>query len=150
MALLKASLLTPIPTNHRFNCSSATTLFSRASFIGRKLYFHTLLNGIKLTTLINLDHIWDPESLQNNNRILIRDIQLPWRQQATDKMVSKAAIAALGGYLITSASAGFSSSSASNIAIYWGQNSEGTLDSTAQQRLSYYCASEGPSSTANQ
>ncbi|TVY18469.1 Class III chitinase [Lachnellula arida] len=38
--------------------------------------------------------------------------------------------------------AGFSSSSSSNLAVYWGQNSydQGT-GSLAQQRLSYYCAS---------
>ncbi|TAQ90687.1 hypothetical protein B7494_g957 [Chlorociboria aeruginascens] len=38
--------------------------------------------------------------------------------------------------------AGFSSSSSSNIAIYWGQNSYGqaTGGSLSQQRLSYYCS----------
>ncbi|TVY41809.1 Endochitinase [Lachnellula subtilissima] len=37
--------------------------------------------------------------------------------------------------------AGFSSSSSSNLAVYWGQNSYGQgTGSLAQQRLSYYCA----------
>ncbi|TVY28767.1 Class III chitinase [Lachnellula hyalina] len=37
--------------------------------------------------------------------------------------------------------AGFSSSSSSNLAVYWGQNSYGQGTGTlAQQRLSYYCA----------
>ncbi|KAL1888898.1 Chitinase 2 [Sporothrix stenoceras] len=44
--------------------------------------------------------------------------------------------------LITTVAAGFSSSSADNIAIYWGQNSYGaaTGTSNAQQRLAYYCS----------
>ncbi|KAH8779466.1 glycoside hydrolase family 18 protein [Hyaloscypha sp. PMI_1271] len=42
---------------------------------------------------------------------------------------------------IPSAFAGFSSSSKTNIAIYWGQNSYGQgTGPLAQQRLSYYCA----------
>lgn len=44
---------------------------------------------------------------------------------------------------ITTTLAGFDSSSSSNIAIYWGQNSYGatTGSSNTQQRLSYYCSS---------
>ena len=55
-----------------------------------------------------------------------------------------AAIAATLLCLVTTVAGGFSSSSADNIAIYWGQNSYGaaTGTSNAQQRLSYYCSSK--------
>ncbi|KAM3076073.1 Chitinase 2 [Clarireedia jacksonii] len=42
---------------------------------------------------------------------------------------------------LPAAFAGFSSSSSSNVAVYWGQNSYGqSSGSLVQQRLSYYCA----------
>lgn len=58
-------------------------------------------------------------------------------------MLSTSILSFLGGLIISlpTAYAGFSSSSSTNIAIYWGQNSYGQgTGSLAQQRLSYYCA----------
>ena len=55
-----------------------------------------------------------------------------------------AAIAVALSCLIATTAASFSSSSDSNVAIYWGQNSyaAATGASNAQQRLSYYCSSK--------
>ncbi|CAK7236463.1 Chitinase 2 [Sporothrix bragantina] len=55
---------------------------------------------------------------------------------------STAAVAVSFYCLVTSVAGSFSSTSAGNIAIYWGQNSYGaaTGASNAQQRLSYYCS----------
>ncbi|ROW07012.1 hypothetical protein VPNG_06669 [Cytospora leucostoma] len=47
-------------------------------------------------------------------------------------------LAAAAAVLIPLATAGFSASSRTNIAVYWGQNSYGQAGS--QQRLSYYCS----------
>ncbi|KAG6359681.1 hypothetical protein INS49_013204 [Diaporthe citri] len=47
-------------------------------------------------------------------------------------------IATFAAVLLSTASAGFSSSSRTNLAVYWGQNSYG--QSSSQQRLSAYCS----------
>ncbi|KUJ23912.1 glycoside hydrolase family 18 protein [Mollisia scopiformis] len=58
-------------------------------------------------------------------------------------MHSTSILGFFGGLLLSlpTAYAGFSSSSSTNVAVYWGQNSYGQgTGSLAQQRLSYYCA----------
>jgi chitinase len=47
-------------------------------------------------------------------------------------------------FFISQSFAGFDASAKSNVAVYCGQNSKGTLapDATAQKRLSHYCAEE--------
>ncbi|KAL1872428.1 Chitinase 2 [Diaporthe australafricana] len=47
-------------------------------------------------------------------------------------------IATFAAFLLSLSSAGFSPSSSTNVAVYWGQNSYG--QSTSQQRLSAYCS----------
>ncbi|KXL42402.1 glycoside hydrolase family 18 protein [Acidomyces richmondensis BFW] len=55
--------------------------------------------------------------------------------------MSKSSVLAAVLATLGSTYAGFSSSSASNIAVYWGQNSYGASSgSLAQQSLAYYCA----------